>query len=43
LIWTLEAGLGKAFTPPVRHAWVEAYTLLSGVMIDAANSAEVPA
>jgi hemoglobin-like flavoprotein len=42
LIWTLELGLGQAFTPPVKDAWVAAYTLLSGVMIDAAKSAEVP-
>ena len=33
LIWTLEQGLGNAFTDDVREAWVAAYTLLSGVMI----------
>ncbi|MEW6683638.1 MAG: globin family protein [Nitrospirota bacterium] len=42
LIWTLELGLGKSFTPQVKDAWVAAYTLLSGVMIDAAKAAEVP-
>lgn len=39
LLWTLEQGLGDAFTPEVKEAWVEAYTLLSGVMMDAARSA----
>jgi hemoglobin-like flavoprotein len=43
LIWTLELGLGSSFTPQVKDAWVAAYTLLAGVMIDAAKSAEVPA
>lgn len=48
LIWTLEQGLGDAFTEDVREAWVAAYTLLSGVMIEAATNyrneqkAEVP-
>jgi hemoglobin-like flavoprotein len=41
LIWTLEKGLGDAFTPPVKAAWVEAYTTLAKVMQDAA--AEVAA
>jgi nitric oxide dioxygenase len=36
LIDTLEKGLGDAFTPDVRQAWLAAYTLLSGVMIKAA-------
>src|SRR5262249_46635237 len=31
LIWTLERGLGPAFTPEVRDAWTEAYLLLSTV------------
>jgi hemoglobin-like flavoprotein len=43
LIWTLELGLGKSFTPQVKDAWVVAYTLLAGVMIDAGKAAEVPA
>lgn len=38
LIWTLEQGLGDAFTEEVRQAWIAAYTLLSGVMIEAANN-----
>ena len=32
LIWTLEQGLGEAFTPAVKAAWVEAYTTLAGTM-----------
>ncbi|MEP9349038.1 globin family protein [Xanthobacter sp. KR7-225] len=42
LIWTLEQGLGDAFTPAVKAAWLSAYALLSTVMISAAE-AEVPA
>ncbi len=36
LIWTLEQGLGDAFTPQVREAWVAAYTVLAQTMKDAA-------
>jgi len=36
LLWTLEKGLGAAFTPAVMVAWVEAYTLLATVMKRAA-------
>lgn len=36
LIRTLEAGLGEAFTPETKEAWLEAYALLSGAMIGAA-------
>ena len=39
LLWTLEQGLGAAFTPEVRDAWVAVYTVLAGVM--QAASAEV--
>ena len=35
LLWTLEQGLGEAFTPEVKIAWTETYTLLAGVMKDA--------
>ncbi len=36
LIWTLEQGLGEAFTPKVKDAWVTVYGLLAGTMKDAA-------
>lgn len=36
LIFTLEKGLGEAFTPELKEAWLAAYTALSGVMIAAA-------
>jgi len=37
LLWTLEQGLGEAFTPELRDAWATAYIVLSTTMIDAAN------
>ena len=37
LLWTLEQGLGAAFTPEVRDAWVETYTLVATVMQRAAH------
>jgi hemoglobin-like flavoprotein len=36
LLWTLERGLGPAWTPDVAAAWTAAYTTLSGFMIDQA-------
>jgi len=36
LLGTLEAGLGKAFTPEVKEAWTKVYTVMAGVMIEAA-------
>ena len=39
LLWTLEAGLGAAWTPALRDAWAAAYALLSGAMIEAAHQA----
>ena len=39
LLWTLEQGLGADFTPEVRAAWVETYTLVAGVMKEAAAQA----
>lgn len=36
LLWTLEQGLGDAFTGETRQAWTGAYTALSGAMIAAA-------
>jgi len=32
LLWTLERGLGVAFTPEVKASWAAAYDLLAGVM-----------
>lgn len=39
LLWTLDQGLGEAFTAEVEAAWGAAYELLSSVMIEAAYSA----
>jgi hemoglobin-like flavoprotein len=39
LLWTLEQGLGAAFTPEVEAAWANAYGLLSGLMQEAAHEA----
>jgi nitric oxide dioxygenase len=36
LLWTLEQGLGEAFTDEVRAAWDEAYGTLAEVMQNAA-------
>ncbi len=36
LLWTLRQGLGAEFTPDVKAAWLEAYTLLADVMTQAA-------
>jgi len=33
LLWTLERGLGAAWTPQLAAAWTAAYTTLSGFMI----------
>lgn len=33
LLWTLEKGLGEAWTSEVEDAWTEAYGTLSGFMI----------
>ena len=35
LLWTLEQGLGEAFTPEVKNAWTETYMLLASVMKEA--------
>jgi nitric oxide dioxygenase len=40
LLWTLERGLGEAWTPETAEAWTAAYTLLAGAMIAAAEEAE---
>ena len=38
LLWTLEKGLGPAFTPEVKDAWATVYGVLATTMRDAANS-----
>lgn len=38
LLWTLEKGLGDAFTPETKEAWTEVYTTLAGAMIAASDS-----
>jgi hemoglobin-like flavoprotein len=37
LLWTLEAGLGPAFTPEVKDAWGTVYGVLAGTMKGAAK------
>ena len=43
LLWTLEVGLGRAFTPDVKEAWTAVYGLLATTMKTAAREALVPA
>jgi hemoglobin-like flavoprotein len=38
LIWTLEKGLGEAFTPEVHEAWGAVYTLVADTMKAAAKA-----
>ena len=38
LLWTLERGLGRDWTPAVSGAWTTLYTLLSTVMRNAASA-----
>ena len=39
LLWTLGQGLGPAFTPDVKDAWTQVYTLLATTMIEASEAA----
>ena len=39
LLWTLERGLGDAFTPEVKAAWAAVYAVIAKTMIDAQHSA----
>jgi hemoglobin-like flavoprotein len=39
LLWTLEQGLGPAFTPEVKEAWTVVYALLAHTMKEAAEEA----
>jgi hemoglobin-like flavoprotein len=41
LLWTLEQGLGEAFTPDVRDAWITVYGLLARTMKNAAKPSMV--
>ena len=43
LLWTLEQGLGKAWTPELAQAWGAAYALLSDYMIGEAYSRNIAA
>jgi len=43
LLWTLEKGLGNAFTAEVKDAWVTVYGLLAGTMKNAAKESMVGA
>lgn len=40
LLWTLEKGLGDAFTPAVKEAWTRTYMVLAGAMQSAAATSE---
>jgi len=40
LLWTLEQGLGAAFTPAVKEAWTITYVTLASVMRGAARTAD---
>ena len=39
LLWTLETGLGNAFTPEAKQAWTITYGVLAQTMINAAAKA----
>jgi hemoglobin-like flavoprotein len=41
LLWTLEKGLGKAFTPDVKEAWATVYGILATTMKEASREAAV--
>lgn len=40
LLWTLERGLGDAFTPEVRDAWAATYGLVAATMQEGARAAQ---
>lgn len=42
LLWTLEQGLGDAFTEETKGAWIEVYGTLSTTMQDAAATVPAP-
>ena len=39
LLWTLEKGLGSAFTPDAKEAWATVYGILAATMKEAAREA----
>jgi hemoglobin-like flavoprotein len=39
LLWTLEQGLGKDWTPEVAAAWTDVYGLLAGIMRNSMRAA----
>jgi hemoglobin-like flavoprotein len=43
LLWTLEQGLGSAFTPAVADAWASVYDVLATTMKDAMADESLPA
>lgn len=43
LLWTLEQGLGAAWTAAAKLAWADAYLLIAGVMQRAAAEMDAPA
>ena len=43
LLWSLEKGLGRGFTPEVEDAWVAVYRLLSTTMKEATRAELAPA
>ena len=40
LLWTLEQGLGAAFTPEVRESWAATYGTLASIMREAASQSQ---
>ena len=42
LIWTVQQGLGDAYTDETGFAWADAYRRVSSAMIEAARMAETP-
>lgn len=40
LLWTLQQGLGKDWTPKVEEAWIKCYTTLADTMINASTLQE---
>jgi hemoglobin-like flavoprotein len=42
LLWTLERGLGDAFTAEMRDAWIATYFLVSRAMMEGGKAAATP-